>query len=127
MSQGMSEAQFINAYHSAALWFVAMYMEAFLLRMDELEDTAKKDGLIKEIYAKGGNADKDENGTRARVNALWRIIKSGRVIQVLEIASTSDKLKNEFSEACETAKDLLKRIKNGDFVIPNIPLYSDTL
>lgn len=120
MSRFISEAQFQKAYRSAGLWFVAMYMEAFLLRIDELRDDVKKTHLIKEIYSNGGNADKDESGTRTRVNSLWRIINSGRIIQALEIAANSDRLKNEFRDAYVTANDLLTRIKSGEFVIPEI-------
>ena len=120
VSRFISEAQFQKAYRSAGLWFVALYMEAFLLRIDELRDDVKKAHLIDEIYDNGGNADKDESGTRTRVNSLWRIIEAGRVVQALEVAANSDRLKNDFHDAYETANDLLNRINNGEFVIPEI-------
>jgi hypothetical protein len=120
MSQSISEAQFQNAYRSAGLWFVALYMEAFLLRIDELRDDVKKTHLIEEIYDNGDNADKYEGGTRTRVNSLWRIIDSGRTIQALEVAINSDRLRHDFRDAYEAANDLLNRIKCGEFVIPEI-------
>lgn len=120
ISKFITEAQFQKAYRSAGLWFVALYMEAFLLRIDELKDNAKKAELISEIYNKGENADKDEGGTRTRVNSLWRIIESGRAVQALEVAANSDRLKNDFHDAYETANDLLKRINSGEFIMPEI-------
>ncbi|BAL01356.1 hypothetical protein OBV_41570 [Oscillibacter valericigenes Sjm18-20] len=120
VSRFISEAQFQKAYRSAGLWFVAMYTEAFLLRIDEIQDPVKKTYFIKEIYNNGNNADKDESGTRTRVNSLWRIIESGRTLQVLEIAANSDRLRNDFRDAYETANDLLNRIKTGEFIIPEI-------
>jgi predicted RNA-binding protein associated with RNAse of E/G family len=120
MSIPISEAQFQNAYRSAGLWFVALYMEAFLLRIDELQDDVKKTHLIEEIYDNGQNADKYESGTRTRVNCLWRIINSGRSIQALEVAANSNRLRNDFPEAYKTANDLLKRINNGEFIMPKI-------
>lgn len=120
MSRFISEAQFQKAYRSAGLWFVALYMEPFLLRYDELQDPVKKTHFIEEIYNNGDNADKDEGGTRTRVNSLWRIIESGRTLQALEVAVSSDRLKNDFYDAYESANDLLNRIKNGEFIIPEI-------
>lgn len=120
VSRFISEEQFQNAYRSAGLWFVAMYMEAFLMRIDELKDDVKKAQLVKEIFDKGGNADREEGGTRTRVNSLWRIIDSGRAVQALEIAANSDRLKNDFYDAFETANDLLKRIKSSEFIMPEI-------
>ena len=120
MSKHISDAQFQKAYRSAGLWFVALYMEAFLLRIDELKDESRKTKLIEEIYDNGNNADRDEHGTRTRVNSLWRIIESGRVIQALETAAVSDRLNKDFRDAYDTASNLLLRIKNGDFEIPEI-------
>lgn len=34
MKESITDKQFINSYRSAGLWFVALYMEAFLLRID---------------------------------------------------------------------------------------------
>ena len=115
----ITDKQFIKTYRSAALWFVALYMEAFLLRISELEDDGRKSKLVEEIYDNGENAfDKDESGTRTRVNCLWRIIKAGRAVQALEVAANSNRLKKDFYDAFKIANDLLKRIKNGEFIMP---------
>ncbi|SFG95829.1 hypothetical protein [Sporolactobacillus nakayamae] len=63
MKKQMFKKQFINAYRSAGLWFVTLYMEAFLRRIDELRDRNKKTKLIEEIYNNGEGPDKDESGT----------------------------------------------------------------
>jgi len=117
MKKQISQKQFINAYRSAGLWFVALYMEAFLRRIDELRDRNKKTKLIEEIYNNGEGPDKDESGTRTRVSCLHRIIEAGRVIEALEIAAGSERLRNDFPDAANEAEDLLKRIKSGEVVI----------
>ena len=97
MKESITDKQFINSYRSAGLWFVALYMEEFLLRVDELDDDLLKNKLIEEIYDNGENTfDKEISGTRTRVNALYRIIKAGRVIEALEIAINSKRLKKSF-------------------------------
>ncbi|WP_177184846.1 hypothetical protein [Sporolactobacillus nakayamae] len=49
---------------------------------------------------------------------MHRIIEAGRVIEALEVAADSERLRNDFPDAAYQAKDLLKRIKDGEFVIP---------
>lgn len=119
MKKQINQKQFINSYRSAGLLFVALFMEAFLLRIDELRDPIKKTKLIEEIYNDGQSFDKEEGGTRTRVNCLFRIIEAGRVIEALEVAVASERLGNDFPDAAFQAEDLLKRIKSGKFVIPN--------
>jgi len=117
MRKRISDKQFVQAYRSAGLWFVALYMEAFLLRMDELQDEVKKTYLIAEIFDNGNGPDKKERGTRTRVDCLLRIIESERIIEALEIASTSSKID---PQAAMTAYELLSRIKTGKFVLPEV-------
>lgn len=93
-------------------------MEVFLLRIDELRDSNKKTKLIEEIYNNGQGSDKEVGGTRTRVNCLLRIIEAGREIEALEVAVTSERLRNDFPDAAKQAEDLLKRIQCDDFVIP---------
>jgi hypothetical protein len=108
MKKQINQKQFINSYRSAGLWFVALFMEAFLFRIDELRDHNKKTKLIEEIYNNGEGFDKEEGGTRTRVNCLFRII---------EVASV--RLSKDFPDAAYQAEDLLMRIKSGEFVIPD--------
>lgn len=110
----ITENQFINAYRSAGLWFVALYMEAFLLRMNELRDRVKKTHLIEEIYNNGNGPDKYESGTRTRVNCLQKIIESERVIQALEIAAYSPRLMIDFPNAVIIAKETLDKINRNE-------------
>jgi hypothetical protein len=119
MKKQINQKQFINSYRSAGLWFVALFMEAFLFRIDELRDHNKKTKLIEEIYNNGEGFDKEEGGTRTRVNCLFRIIEAGRVIEALDVAVASERLRNDFPDAAYQAEDLLMRIKSGEFVIPD--------
>lgn len=116
----ITDKQFQNAYRSAGLWFVALYTEAFLIRIDELKDEIKRTHLVEEIFDNGEGFDKEESGTRTRVNSLWRIIRAGRIIQALEVAVSSSRLQREFPEAAKTACDLLSRIENGSFTVPEV-------
>ena len=118
MKKKISDKQFIQAYRSAGLWFVALYMEAFILRYDELQDDIKKIYITSEIYNNGNGPDKDEGGTRTRVNSLLRIIDSGRIIEALEVAANSSRLKSDFPNAVKTAVELLSRISSGELVLP---------
>jgi hypothetical protein len=55
--------QFDNTYNSANPWFVLLYMEAFLIRWDELIDDEKRKLLISEIYNGGDGPDANYTGT----------------------------------------------------------------
>lgn len=118
MKKRISDKQFVQAYRSAGLWFVALYMEAFTLRYDELQDEIKKKYMITEIYNNGDGPDKDEGGTRTRVNSLLRIIEAGRIIEALKVVADSNRLKFDFPNAVKTATELLSRISKGEFVFP---------
>lgn len=118
MKKHITKDQFITAYRSAGLWFVVIYMEVFLLSINELRDDVLKTKIIEEIYNKGKNSDKDESGTRTRVNSLLRIIEGNRVIEALEVAIHSTRLSNDYPDGINLAKDLLKRIQTGEFIIP---------
>ncbi|WP_035287996.1 hypothetical protein [Clostridium sp. KNHs214] len=91
MKRQITNDQFIKAYRSAGLWFVGLYMEAFLLRIDDLRDDVLKTKFIEEIYNNGQGFDKDESGTRTRVNSLLRIIEGDRVIEALEVVINSSR------------------------------------
>lgn len=115
MYKQINESQFKTAYRSASLWFSVLYMEVLIVRFNELEDDVKRKYLINEIYDNGNGPDKKESGTRTRVNSLFRIIESNRVVDTLEVAVKSDRLKYDFPEAYKTAIDLLGRITSGEF------------
>jgi len=120
MQINITDSQFIRTYRSAGLWFVGMYMEAFLLRINELRDDLLKTKLVEEIYNNGENTfDKNIGGTRTRVNCLAKIIEAGRVEEALKIVIDSDRVKKENPDAFYCAKDLLRRIQSGEFKVPN--------
>lgn len=113
--------QFEQAYRSAGGWFLALYMEAFLLRIKDLNnDLDNKKKLIDEIYNNGDGPDNDRSGTITRVNAMMRIINGKRVMDALEKAAFSEKLLNEFYEAYETANVLIERINHGAYNLEEI-------
>ena len=121
MIKKISEKQFKIAYRSAGLGFVGCYMEAFLLRMDELQDKLLKKKLIEEIYDNGENTfDKKIGGTITRVNCLLRIIEAGRVVEALEIVASSKYLLKINPYPVSEAKSLLKRINDGEYCIQYI-------
>ena len=114
----MNDEQFEGACNSSGLWFVGMYMEAFLLRLDELEDKNLKSKLIEEIYDNGENTfDKKIGGTRTRVNSLYRIITGNRVVDALESVIKSDRVSKENPQAITDAQDLLKKIEKGEISV----------
>lgn len=107
----MTDEQFIKACNSASLWFVAYYMELFLDNREKLGDLAMKENIIGEIYEEGLISSYE--GVRARANALYRIVRGGRVVEALTRAAESDRLKDENRPAYDRAGDLLARIKKG--------------
>ncbi|MGM0900423.1 MAG: hypothetical protein ACQEXB_04825 [Bacillota bacterium] len=47
-----------------------------------------------------------EGGTRTRVNCLLRIIEADRVIDGLDVAVTSDRLRKDFPDSAKQAEEL---------------------
>lgn len=107
----ISNKQFVNAYRSAGLWFVVIYMEPAILRIEELRNLESKNKFIEEMY------DNNIGATRTRVNCLLKIIKSGRIKEVLQIATNSTRLNNKYPEAIIKAGILLEKIKNNEIDI----------
>lgn len=118
----ITDEQFNISYNSANPWFVLLYMRAFLLRWDELQDEEKRKMLIHEIYNGGKGPDKNYDGTKTRVNSLYRIIRSGRAIEAMEQVIMSDKLNEDFMEEYCAIKKMLVEIKKGKSVFPWIDL-----
>jgi hypothetical protein len=116
LKKEMSKVQLETACGAASLWFVGLYMETFLHRINELRDRLQKTKLVEEIYNNGKNTfDRDIGGTVTRVNSLKRLIEGGRVKEALEKVIYS---KTNNPDAVEKANNLLKKIESGEFIIP---------
>lgn len=99
--------------------FIGMHIEDILSRIPELEDRNNKKMVIKEYFDNQQCFyDSDIGGTRIRVNAVIRIIKANQVKYVLEKIDGSNPL--VAPEAVERAQSLLRRIENGQFLLPSL-------
>jgi len=97
---------------SAGGWFVGEYAVLILKKLNELEsDKDFKNEFVREVFHNHGR-DKDFGGTRTRVNAVIRIIKSNKIIEALEYVIHSDRINNEEPKAVEMAKVALREIKS---------------
>lgn len=101
--------RFIN---SAGGWFVGEYAAVMMDKYYELENDKnfKKDFIHNVFHSQG--RDKDYGGTRTRVNALLRIIKSKKIIEALEYIIGSDRIQKDDPKAVEMAKKALKEIES---------------
>jgi hypothetical protein len=102
----ITDKQFKGACKSAGLAFICERIEYFLLNLQCFDDRLLKKEIIKEIYIKKGR-DSKITATPTRVNGLLRIIRSGRIEEVLKKACNSKYIE---TKAVSKAKNLLKRI-----------------
>lgn len=97
---------------SAGGWFVGEYAASILNKFNELEsDTDFKNEFVREVFHNQGR-DKDFGGTRTRVNAVIRIIKSNKIIEALEYVIDSDRINKEEPKAVQMAKIALSEIES---------------
>lgn len=102
---------------SAGQSFLGLHFEDIIRRFPELEDRTLKNKIIEEYYKKQyGFFDKNEGGTRTRVNAAIRIIRSGQVVNALKIINVSDP--RVAPEAVDSAKETLRKIQVGELALP---------
>ncbi|MGQ4666837.1 hypothetical protein ACUIJN_13590 [Metabacillus halosaccharovorans] len=96
---------------SAGGWFVGEYATVMMDKYNELENSKdSKIEFVKEIFHSQGR-DKDYGGTRTRVNAVLRIIKSDKMIEALEYIIASERINKEEPKAVQMAKEALIEIK----------------
>ncbi len=94
-------------------------MADLLTRIKELDDKVLKSKLIDEYHScQRGYYDKDTGGTRTRVNAALRIIKSEKVLYALEQIDGSDP--RVLPEAVTKAKETIVKIQSGELRLPNL-------
>lgn len=104
---------------SAGQSFLGLQMADLLTRIKELDDKVLKNKLIDEYYSsQHGYHDKDTGGTRTRVNAAIRIIKSEKVLYVLEQIDGSDP--RVLPEAVTKAKKTIVKIRTGELKLPDL-------
>jgi len=108
--ESITDKRFIRTYRSAGLVFVCKYMEYFLTNLQKFDYKEIKDIIIDEIYNEGKNFDVKRAGTNTRVYCLLKIIYSGRIQEILQIASNSKWLAKNKPESIKIADNLLKRI-----------------
>lgn len=106
----ITDKRFIRTYRSAGLVFVCQYMEYFLTNLQKFDYKEIKDIIIDEIYNEGKNFDLKRTGTSTRVYCLLKIVYSGRIQEVLQIASNSKWLSKNKPKSTRIADNLLKRI-----------------
>lgn len=111
----MTEQQLKRAWQSAGVWFVGSYMEMFLMKKSELDESRVREELIEVIYNHPDyKADKNPSGTRIRVNALYSIIKGGCVEDALEKVISSKQVGQANPESVKAARQVLEKIKQGE-------------
>lgn len=97
---------------SAGGWFVGEYTALILSKFNELEnDKDFKNEFVRDVFHSQGR-DKDYGGTRTRVNAVIRIIKSNKVVDALEYIVDSVRINKEEPKAAQKAKETLSKIKS---------------
>ncbi|WP_433745143.1 hypothetical protein [Falsibacillus pallidus] len=95
---------------SAGVWFVGEYTGLILEQFNRLEsDKNYKNNFIETIFHQQGR-DKDLGGTRTRVNAVMRIIKSNQAKEALEYVVHSSRLEIGEPKAVQKAQDALTNI-----------------
>ena len=104
---------------SAGQSFLGLHMADLLTRIKELDDKVLKSKLIDEYHScQHGYHDKDTGGTRTRVNAAIRIIKSEKVLYALEQIDGSDP--RVLPEAVTKAKETIIIIQTGKLRLPDL-------
>ena len=96
---------------SAGGWFVGEYTSLILSKFNELEnDKDFKNEFVREVFISQGR-DKDYGGTRTRVNAVIRIVKSDKVIEALEYIVDSVRINKDEPKAVQMAKRALTELQ----------------
>lgn len=103
----MDEKQFNDAFTTAGGWFIADYF--LLAKMWKRSNTE-----LAEVIYYNDKTDSDISGTKARVNALMRIIKGEKEKEALMKICHSDKIAKEHPESIVIAANILKSMKYTD-------------
>ncbi|MGD6875749.1 hypothetical protein [Bacillus infantis] len=97
---------------SAGGWFVGEYAALILSNFIELDsDKNYKNEFVQNLFQTVGR-DRDYGGTRTRVNAVMRIIKSNDIVVALEYIIHSDRINKEDSKAVQMAREALRDIQS---------------
>lgn len=101
---------------SAGGWFVGEYAALIQNKFNQLEkDKEFKSEFVREVFH-SQRRDKDYGGTRTRVNAVLRIIKSNKMIEALEYVIDSNRINKDEPKAVQMAKEALMDIKSEQII-----------
>lgn len=104
--------ELVDVCRSAALWYVGSYMLEFLMRQEQWKNPDTKESFIRSMFKEYGGSDKDISGTRTRVNAMIRIIESGKVEDALKLVLEADDAKLGCEQSKVNAQETLDLIRN---------------
>lgn len=112
----MNDIQFKAAFKLAGGWFIIEYLEIIFNNFTQLEnDKIFKNELIEHIYKSEGKPDTDIDWTRARINAVLRIIRGGRIIEAVEKTANSSNISTEYVTRANKIIDLINKLNSkGD-------------
>ena len=108
-----SQLELIDVCRSAALWYVGSYMLEFIMKREQWENPDTKDAFVHYMFTEYGGGDKDESGTRTRVNAMIRIIESKKVKEALNLVLDADDRKLGCPQAKINAQVTLDWLATG--------------
>lgn len=108
-----STLELIDVCRTAGLWYVGSFMLELLMRREEWEDPARKNAFVEDMHREY-NADSHVEGTRVRINAMIRIIESGRVEEAMELVLAANDAKLGCVESKENAAAVLKLLRAGN-------------
>jgi len=97
----MDDKQFDDAFTTAGGWFI-------LTQFEEIYDfSGENDDLIDYMFTQG--FDSKKRGTRARVSAVLRLIKSRRSKEALEKIRDSKMINGKHPDAEKLASEIIAR------------------
>ncbi len=106
---------------SAGLWWIGSFMIEFLMQQEKWSNPETKNNFVKYMHENCGGTDKDESGTRTRVNCVIRIIESGMVEDALEMVLQANDEKIGCEESKVNAKHTLELLNSHK--ISYIPIW----
>lgn len=99
---------------TANLWYVGSFMLEYIKRKEEWNDEEKKSGFIEYMFKEYPGIDSDITGTRARANAMIRIIENRKVEDALQLVLDANNKKIGCPESKEYAQKVLDMLSKGD-------------
>ena len=96
--------------------FLGLYME-YVLTL--IEEGFNQHDIIDKLHSiQVGFRDKDREGTRVRVNALFRIVQAEKVLYSLQAVLDSPKKLSKGAK--DKARETIDKINSGEIELPNL-------